>query len=198
MSKSESKQDTKQALIEIGTKLIFRQGYNATGLNEILESANIPKGSFYYYFSSKEDFGLQALDAFIERNRKRLATFLSDESADPLTRLHHYFDWYAGYLESMGCSQGCLLGNLGQELSDQSEVFRQKIDEAMRLLPPALASCLKAAQEQGQIAPSLDVEAVAEFIYNSWQGTLLRMKVMKSMEPVRTFQKMLFEVILKP
>src|SRR5215475_2349511 len=140
---SMSKQETKQALLDIGTKLIFKQGYNHTGLNEILEAANIPKGSFYYYFGSKEDFGLQALDAFIERNRTRLAGFLSDKTSDPLTRLHHYFDWYAQYLESMGCSQGCLLGNLGQELADQNEVFRLKIDEAMAMIPHALASTLQ-------------------------------------------------------
>src|SRR4051812_21632858 len=98
-TKQAAKQDTKQALLDIGTKLIFRQGYNHTGLNEVLEAANIPKGSFYYYFSSKEDFGLQALDSFIERNRARLAANLADNTVDPLTRIHHYFDWYSNYLE---------------------------------------------------------------------------------------------------
>lgn len=192
-----SKQDTKQTLLENGMKLIFRQGYNHTGLNEILEASGVPKGSFYYYFESKEDFGLQALDAFIQRNQKRLTAFLEDNSVDPLTKLRSYFDWYADYLESMGCAQGCLLGNLGQELADQNEVFRRKIDEAMRAQPQGLAVCLREAQAHGQLDPSLDVDATAEFIYNSWQGTMLRMKVMKSMEPVRTFQKLLFDVILK-
>src|SRR4051794_11112647 len=171
-----SKQDTKQALLENGIKLIFRQGYNHTGLNEILAAADVPKGSFYYYFESKEDFGLQALDQFIRRNRERLTSFLGDTTVDPLTRLRNYYDWYANYLESMQCSQGCLLGNLGQELSDQNEVFRRKIDEAMRVLPKGLAACLREAQEQGQISGAQDMETLAEFIYNSWQGALLRMK----------------------
>jgi TetR/AcrR family transcriptional repressor of nem operon len=193
-----NKQDTKQLLLESGISLIFRQGYNHTGLNEILEAAGVPKGSFYYYFESKEDFGLQALDRFVQRNRERLTAFLNDDSADPLTKLRRYFDWYTSYLESVGCSRGCLLGNLGQELADQSEVFRLKIDEAMRELPQGLAACLKAAQQQGQIDPALDIDALAEFIYNSWQGTLLRVKVTKSLEPVRVFETLLFEVILKP
>jgi TetR/AcrR family transcriptional repressor of nem operon len=194
---SMNKQDTKQTLLENGMSLIFRQGYNNTGLNEILEASGVPKGSFYYYFQSKEDFGLQALDGFIQRNQKRLTAFLEDTSVDPLTKLRNYFNWYADYLESMGCAQGCLLGNLGQELADQNEVFRRKIDEAMRALPQGLAVCLREAQQQGQINPALDVNEIAEFMYNSWQGTLLRMKVTKSMEPVRTFEKLLFDVILK-
>jgi TetR/AcrR family transcriptional repressor of nem operon len=193
-----NKQDTKQTLLETGTKLIFRQGYNHTGLNEILESAGVPKGSFYYYFSSKEDFGLQALDDFIERTRALFAAVLEDDTVDPLTRIHRYFDRYADYLESMQCSQGCLLGNLGQELADQNEAFRLKIEEGMNGVADMLASCLRGAQAAGQINAALDPEELAAFIYNSWQGAMLRMKVSKSMEPVYSFKKMLFEVILKP
>ncbi len=193
-----SKNTTKQALLDAGMKLIFQQGYNNTGLNEVLDAAGVPKGSFYYYFDSKQDFGLQVLDGFIRRDRQRLTEFLEDDTVDPLTRLRNYFDWYARYLESMGCSQGCLLGNLGQELADQNEAFRLKIDEAMRVQPSVLASTLKAAQAQGQIDPSLDVEAIAEFIYNSWQGAMLRMKVAKSITPLQVFEKTLFDTILKP
>ena len=45
-------------LIRVGRDLIVRQGFNATGLSDILTTAGVPKGSFYYYFESKEDFGL--------------------------------------------------------------------------------------------------------------------------------------------
>jgi len=198
MTKQDTKQETKQALLDMGLKLIFRHGYNHTGLNEILEAANIPKGSFYYYFSSKEDFGLQALDRFIERNRARIAANLEDQTVDPLTRIHRYFDWYASYLESLEYSQGCLLGNLGQELADQNDAFRLKVDEGMTLVADTLANCLRAAQEAGQINSALDADELSAFIYNSWQGAMLRMKVTKSMTPIWTFKTMLFDVILKP
>lgn len=195
---SMSKQETKQALLDNGMKLIFRQGYNHTGLNEILEAADVPKGSFYYYFESKEDFGLQALDQFIRRNAQRLTDFMADDSTDPLSKLRRYIDWYAEYQEAQGCVQGCLLGNLGQELAAQNEAFRLKIDEAMQMMLSTLAPVLRAAQAQGQISADLDTDELAEFIYNSWQGALLRMKVSKSITPIRTFEKTLFEVILKP
>lgn len=193
-----SKQETKQALLEIGMKLIFQQGYNHTGLNEVLEAANIPKGSFYYYFSSKEDFGLQALDYFIMNAGKRMAAYLNDETVDPLSRLRNYYGWYAEYLESLHCSQGCMIGNLGQELSDQNEAFRLKIDETMTRISDKVAECLRAAQAAGQINAELDVDTLADFCYNGWQGALLRMKVTKTPAPLHTFINTLFAVILKP
>lgn len=193
-----NKQETRQALLEAGRNLIFQQGYNNTGLNEILASANIPKGSFYYYFASKEDFGLQVLDSFIERNNARLAAFLQNGTGDPLEQLRGYFDQYARYLESLQCSRGCLLGNLGQELADQNEAFRGRIDETMQSLSDNLAECLRVAQQAGQVNPALDADELAAFIYNSWQGALLRMKVTKSIAPIEAFQHTIFNVILKP
>ena len=192
-----NKQDTKQTLLDIGTKLIARQGYNHTGLNEVLEEAGIPKGSFYYYFDSKEDFALQVLDAFAIRNRTRRASYLQDETLDPLSRMRAYFDWYVGYLVSMNCSFGCMLGTLGQELSDQNETFRTSINEYMTFFEADLETCLVAAQQADQISAALDVHELAAFCYNSWQGAMLRMKVTKSPEPLHMFMDMLFNVILK-
>jgi TetR/AcrR family transcriptional repressor of nem operon len=192
-----NKLETKQTLLETGLKLIFRQGYNHTGLNEVLEAAAVPKGSFYYYFNSKEDFALQVFEQFAGMSQNRLKQYLTDETLDPLSRLRAYFEWYTSYLESIECSMGCLAGNLGQELADQNETFRLKVDDVMNLWSNDIADCFKAAQQAGQIDPSLDADELAAFCYNSWQGAMLRMKVTKSLAPVQLFTDMLFDVILK-
>ena len=192
-----NKQDTKQALLNIGTDLIFQKGYNHTGLNEVLEAADVPKGSFYYYFDSKEDFALQALDQFAARQKVRREGFLHDETLPPLSRLRAFFDWYIGELESVAYSQGCPLGNLGQELSNQNETMRLHISEMMGVVANDVADCLLAAQQAGEINPALDVQELAAFIYNSWQGAMLRMKITKSAGPLKTFLNTLFNVILK-
>src|SRR5579863_3982110 len=81
-----SKQATKQNLLEAGTTYVIEHGYHHSGLNEILAASNVPKGSFYYYFASKEDFGLQILSHFAEQNFALLQRFLDDESLTPLER----------------------------------------------------------------------------------------------------------------
>ncbi|MBK7631744.1 MAG: TetR/AcrR family transcriptional regulator [Ignavibacteriales bacterium] len=57
--------DTKNKLLQIGAKYVHLKGFNHTGLQEILKEANVPKGSFYFYFNSKEEFGLAIIDVFI-------------------------------------------------------------------------------------------------------------------------------------
>jgi len=192
-----NKQETKQTLLQIGNQLMAQHGYNNTGLNEILEAASIPKGSFYYYFNSKEDFALQVLEQFFARIKAKRIEYLENETLDPLARLRAYYDWYAGYLEAAGCRFGCLMGTLGQELADQNEVFRARIDTLMMLSAEELVTCLSAAQQSGQINASLDMQELAAFCFNSWQGAMLRMKVTKTPAPLHTFIHILFDVILK-
>src|SRR5260370_36387630 len=114
-----NKQETRQNLLQIGYQLMAQHGYNNTGLNEILEAADIPKGSFYHYFNSKEDFALQGLDQFVARIKARRVDYLENESLDALARLRAYFDLYAQYLGSVRCPSGCLISTLRQETSDQ-------------------------------------------------------------------------------
>jgi TetR/AcrR family transcriptional regulator, transcriptional repressor for nem operon len=84
-----TKRDTRSEIIRIGTDLISRQGFNATGIDAVLREAKIPKGSFYHYFKSKEDFGLAVIDHFAERYDQRLETFLNDEEVAPLNRIRN-------------------------------------------------------------------------------------------------------------
>jgi TetR/AcrR family transcriptional repressor of nem operon len=58
------KQDTKAHILDMGAQIVHQKGFNATGIQEVLNAAAVPKGSFYFYFKSKEEFGLQLIDHF--------------------------------------------------------------------------------------------------------------------------------------
>jgi TetR/AcrR family transcriptional repressor of nem operon len=62
MRVEQMKQDAKERVLETGAAIVHRKGFHNTGIQEILKAAEIPKGSFYFYFDSKEDFGLQLVD----------------------------------------------------------------------------------------------------------------------------------------
>jgi TetR/AcrR family transcriptional repressor of nem operon len=191
------KQETKQTLLEIGTQYLWEHGYYHSGLNDILGEAHVPKGSFYYYFGSKEDFGLQTLDFFAQNLLNGLGSFLEDTSFPPLERLRRYFETSAEDLESLGWRQGCLIGNFGQEMSDQNEIIRQKVDELLARWSAAIASCLRQAQEQGELREDYDVQELADFCLNSWQGAILRMKVVKNTSPLKAFIHHFFDILVK-
>lgn len=189
-------QATRDKLIQIGAELIAEQGFNATGINAVLSRAGVPKGSFYHYFSSKEDFGLAVIDAFAEQYDARLAAIFHDPELTPLGRLRRYFD--AGRADMLSCdhARGCLIGNLGQELSSRSEVFRARLDQVFRRWERRLVACLEEARAAGEVPEDLDAEVLAGFILAGWQGAMLRAKTTKSLVPMESFEQVLFRHML--
>ncbi|MHB9095320.1 MAG: TetR family transcriptional regulator C-terminal domain-containing protein, partial [Eubacteriales bacterium] len=93
-------------------------------------------------------------------------------------------------------SGGCPIGNLAQELSDSNDILRIKLQEALEKTKKNIAVFLEKAKENNEISDELDVDEFADFIFNSWEGSLLRMKVTKSMIPMELFEKMIFETVL--
>lgn len=191
------KNETRATIIRIGTDLIGRQGFNATGIDAVLREAGVPKGSFYYYFRSKEEFGLAVIDHFAERYDQRLDTFLNDDEVTPLNRLRNLLESGLARLEQNQCAKGCLIGNLGQELADQNERFRARLEEVFTSWKKRYAACLREAQRAGELAPELDPSVVAGFILSGWEGAVLRAKVMKSPQPLRDFIATLFATVLR-
>lgn len=190
--------ETKATLLETGKRVFLERGYNNSGIEAILQAAGVPKGSFYYYFESKEDFGLQVLDRFAECYKAEAARFFDDRSIGPLERLRRLFEAKCERLESQHCRCGCLVGNLSQEMADQSEAFRAKLEEIFNWWCGRYAECLAEAQQAGEIPAHLDVHELAEFWLNSWQGAVLRAKTTRSIAPLRTFLNMMFGYVLQP
>jgi len=192
-----SRERTRDLLIEAGKKTFLEKGYNNSGIEAILQAAGVPKGSFYYYFESKEDFGLRVLDQFAACFDEQLDQTLGNASVPPLDRLRNYFESVFEKLGSDQCRKGCLVGNLSQEMADHSEAFRARLEEIFESWVDRYAKCLQEAQVAGEIDSELDVRELAEFWLNSWQGAILRAKTMRSTAPLRTFLGVMFGNILQ-
>src|SRR4051794_12854838 len=122
-----TKESTKTCLIEAGIEIMFEKGYNNTGIQEVLQKTGVPKGSFYYYFDSKEEFGLEIINAFDAGYTDKVNKFLNDKTLSPVQRLRAYCEAGRENLENQQCRKGCLIGNLSQEMADQSEVMRARL-----------------------------------------------------------------------
>lgn len=186
----------KEDIVQVGLDLVLSRGFNPTGIEAILKQANIPKGSFYNFFSSKEEFGLAIIDKFVAERGAVFSPIFSDESLPPLERVKKSFETLIAIFEGDDCSKGCLLGNLGQEMSDQCENVRQRLDESLQMWSERLTTLLLQAQKENTIPADLDVEILAENLISSFQGALLRSKVKKSPEPLRNFIHLYFDIFL--
>ncbi len=190
------KETTKNILLDIGTDLIAQGGFNATGIEAVLKRAGVPKGSFYYYFCSKEDFGLQVIDRIAVASNARLDAELTDPSLSPLQRLYRYFSRSCESFAAGECRKGCLVGNLGQELADQSETFRRRIAEVFAGWEERIAACVIEAQAQGEIPGNFVPGELAAFLLAAYEGAVLQAKVRRDPAPVDTFLKFTFHRLL--
>ncbi|MGK7950484.1 MAG: TetR family transcriptional regulator C-terminal domain-containing protein [Xenococcaceae cyanobacterium] len=186
----------RQELIQVGSEIVVRQGFNAASINDILTTAGVPKGSFYYYFSSKEEFGLAIIDDFASKYQHKLKNTLEDSRFSPLTRLRNFFELKIAALKNCQCIDGCLMGNLAQELSAQNELFRDRLERVFADWEKYFSQCLKEAYEAGEIAGDCQIDDLAKFILASWEGAILQAKVTKSILPIQIFVKILFDRVL--
>jgi TetR/AcrR family transcriptional repressor of nem operon len=186
------KTNTREEIIRKGAELIHAQGFKATGLQQILQTVGIPKGSFYFYFKSKEDFGLEIIDYFSAIINGIFTRYLSDKKTPPLKRLEKLFEYFEAAFQKSGYSLGCPIGNLSLELADTSERLRVHLVDVIETLIAQIELCLKEAKRDKSIPASLNTADTARFIFHGFEGAVLHMKVVKSIEPFRAFRSYLF------
>ena len=125
---------TREHLIDVGLGLMHQNGYNATGLTDILKAADVPKGSFYHHFGSKEDFAAAALERYGMREREHAAEVLNDTTTPPLKRLRRYFSDLGKIYGQKGAIPGCMMGRFSLEIAEESPQLRKRISAIVRSL----------------------------------------------------------------
>jgi TetR/AcrR family transcriptional repressor of nem operon len=194
-SRGSARGDTREALLSAGLTHIWEQGYNNTGLQEILTTAGLPKGSFYHFFKSKEDFGLQIIDYYWDLHTGPEIALLCDEQQAPRERLQAFLDLALETARESLCSRGCLVANLAQELADIHPGFRKRLANLMQEYENALEVCLKSGQAAGQFRDDIEARSLATVMINSQYGALVRMKAEKDPRAVRIHRDSMLEFV---
>ena len=178
------KQINKHNLLDEGVALLMRQGYHGTGLKEILDAVNIPKGSFYNYFGSKENFAAEVIVHYITPYLNQLNQYLDESEGNAVAALNRYIEESIAELERTDFKGGCLLGNLMGELSDTSDLCRIALQNALNDYRNVWEEGLRRGQKEKRIREDKSANEMADLWVNAWQGALLRMKIEQSTEPL--------------
>jgi TetR/AcrR family transcriptional repressor of nem operon len=188
---------TRDHLIDTGLKLMHQHGYNATGLTEILKAADVPKGSFYHHFGSKEDFAAAALERYTTREAKHAATVLNDAKAPPLKRLKRYFTDLVRFYGQKGEIPGCMMGRFSLEIAAANPQLRKQISGSFAHWEHTIATVVQQAVAQKELPADTDSESMAGFLLNSWEGALLRSQAEENDSPLEVFMHLVFDRLLK-
>ncbi len=189
--------ELREKLLDQGVALLMEQGYHGTGLQELVRSVGVPKGSFYNYFPSKEAFSAEVVKHYIEPFITQLDGHLRRPDVNAETALKAYFNELIEETERRGFKGGCLLGNLIGEIGDTSDLCQLSLREAVRRYRDKLQEGLARAQQEGGFRKDLDAKDMADFLVNVWQGALLRMKIERSVRPLAQFCAMLLDGYFK-
>lgn len=192
------KEDNINRILDLGVEIINRKGYHNLGLKELLDSAGIPKGSFYYYFNSKEDFGQKVISHYAEKSSNYMRSILSDKNKSPRERLLFMFHERSETYKRSGYTEGCLMGNCSNELAGQYESMQLLLEKKFSGWKEIVSQCISDGQELGEFNTELSPDDLADFIINSWEGALIRMKAARSDKPFQLFIDYTMNVVLKP
>lgn len=181
--------DTRQHLLDTGHQIMAAKGFSGVGLNEILLTAGVPKGSFYHYFKSKELYGQALLEDYFSTYLNLVEQRFTDPSRPAGERLMSYWQqWLTGY--SGPCSeQKCLVVKLSAEVADLSEAMRITLRDGTDRIIAQLADCISAGTADGSL-PALDARATATMLYQLWLGASLLAKLHRTSQPMQQAMQM--------
>lgn len=169
-------QDMRQHIIDVAKSLMTHKGYTAVGLMEVLKAAGVPKGSFYHYFRSKEEFGQALLEEYFQEYIGRVDVVMAAQGTGA-ERLLGYLRYWAKTQAFDHPEEKCLVVKLGAEVCDLSEDMRGVLEEGTALIIQRIKRCVQQGMADGSITSTQDAETLAESLYQLWLGASLLVKV---------------------
>jgi TetR/AcrR family transcriptional regulator, transcriptional repressor for nem operon len=180
--------DAKVKMLNAAHALIEARGYAALGVAEICKAAGVPKGSFYYFFESKEMLALAVLDEHWRIQREDWTRALGGDK-DPLQRLKKLFDETEAGLragqQSCGTVSGCMFGNLTLELSNQTAPIRDRLREIFDAQVEMVDKVIAEARERGEVDVA-DTKEAARSVVAQLEGQVLFAKLYNNTQRLDT------------
>lgn len=187
---------TRRKIVETAAELVYRQGFQGTGLQEILGKCEVPKGSFYFHFPSKEALGREVVRLRRESVLERISRTFSGDA--PVRReLARWFDQLIAFQKGEGRYCGCPVGNLAQELSVVSDGLREEIACFFVEAEAALTARFRAARAAGELPQGVGPGKFAAFLLQATQGALLLSKVERSTRPLQESKEVILALLGK-
>src|SRR3990172_5338045 len=174
--------NSKDHIIEVASGLINLRGFNNTSVDAVLQASGVKKGSFYYYFKSKEDLGYAIIESHLRRFSDHVLGKAFSGTKDALMELEDFLDIILELHRQRNCSGGCLMGNMAMEMSDIHEGFRRKFEEVFEDWRIRVAGVLQKAKIFGTPHEYMDSTRLPPFIISGVEGGILLSKVKKDIK----------------
>lgn len=178
--------DTREHLLATGEQLCMHRGFSGMGLSELLKTAEVPKGSFYHYFRSKEAYGVALLERHYADYCQRLADHFAHGEGSYRDRLLAYYQQTLTQFSQSGVISGCLTVKLSAEVCDLSEDMRMAMNKGASQIIVLLAGTLEKGRLDNSLRFQGDALTQAQVLYSLWLGANLQAKISRSAVPLES------------
>jgi TetR/AcrR family transcriptional repressor of nem operon len=175
---------TRQQILDTARVIIVSKGFAAVGLSEILAAAGVPKGSFYHWFRSKEQFGEALLERHFEGYLQQTDALLTAPGHTAAARLLAFFGRWHELQSGDNVAERCLVVKLSAEVCDLSESMRAALEHGTAQVLGQLEGCLRQGISDGELTRCPDPAEVAEQLYQQWLGATLLTRVQRIAGPL--------------
>ncbi|MEL7122654.1 MAG: TetR/AcrR family transcriptional regulator [Bacteroidota bacterium] len=192
MGRTAKHEEKEKQLVHKGFEILWNKGFNGTSVNDIVKAAGIPKGSFYFYFDSKEDFVIKAIHQYFKEQYYPSIMILQDQSLSAKDRLMKFYEERVEMAKNdQFCKQGCMFSNISSEISGQNDKVREEITKIYNYAIKYVIDTAKEAQKDGDLDASLNIPDMITFFEDAFRGALITMKEKQSTYPVDNVHNML-------
>lgn len=169
---------TREHILRQSRRLFTLHGFQNTSINAIMEATGVKKGNLYYHFPSKEALGLAVLldarDEFFQVLEESL------QGEDPLSRVVNSCRGIMELMQETNFVGGCLFGNTALEMTDTNSRFAGIIREVFSFWSDLLEKNLRQAGEDGLLASSIPLPALATAVVAIMEGGIMISRVYKN------------------
>lgn len=187
----------KEDILDVGYHVLRKNGYHGIGINDILKEAGIPKGSFYNFFDSKEDFAKQVVTNYGKGNSKWIESFFTEATGTPLENLKSFYKLLIKYNEEDAYSSGCLVNVLSNEVGRNNDILASVSNACFLGWIRIISKEVHQGQEQGEIRKDFSALEIAEYLHSGMYGAFSRMKVTRNRVYLDIWYDMTFAFIKK-
>lgn len=182
--------ETRQRLIDATVRLMLKQGFAATTVDQVCGAAVLTKGSFFHHFENKEAIGRAAVERWGQMGAALYAAAWQDPTKDPLDQIHQMFDIMIGFTRHPTEACVCMVGMLSQEMSATNPAMQAACSKELNLWTANMAKMLTAAKKKHRPKTKFEPVALAWFLNSLWQGSMLVGKACQSPATIRTNLKL--------
>lgn len=199
MTRPRRSEQTREALIAAGIDQISMHGYHGTGIKQILDVVNVPKGSFYNFFSSKEAFVVELIKEYSQNTLATLNTYLKTQGNNlgPVEQLRDIYKFGLSEFANSQFQKSCLIGALAADVGTESALCQQALQNAMDEWLDIFSGLFEHAQKVGDLRSDVSARELSSTYWSTWEGSLLKLKVTGNAQAAADTMEMMLTTFFK-